>query len=627
MESLATKENIRDQLGISLATVNNWIKTGVIPSPDTSGFYSVSKFHEIVTSIRTNVNRLNSRANRSLLDKKLVCYLGIDRKDRKDLLFSLVETYERIPLSVSAGVLSLSIRILECANLLSENWEKSPTSRIERLLKQWLSNYANNRKEILQTFSEFFIENENDDILGAFYQSIQSISQKSSNGSYYTPSELFTDIKIPFNKSVLDPCCGSGGILLKILTKNHKSENVFARDIDEIAINICNVNIALFFNDPNYKSEIKLNNILERKEGCLFDNPHSKETFDYIITNPPWGGKLTKQQKDTLLHRYSEINTTETFSISLFNCINMLVPNGTLYFFLPYSFLNVATHKHIRKMMLSRKGNISIKLLGNAFKGVFSEAILLKYSNDLEESQITVIKNNEVHTILKKNITNNEFIISATSNETDNSIIEKIYSKESFFLKRNAIFALGIVTGNNDKHLLSLPSHKAEPIFRGKDIKKFKYSQSTCFIEFAPAQYQQVAPVEYFRRKKIVYRFISDKIVCAIDYNNCLLLNSANLFIPLIDYPFEAIVCLFNSSIYSFIYQKKFNSKKVLKSHIEALPLPKINDDIKAKFNKYHMDILNDINRSEEIENLTASILSLSRTELKYIQGCINGNT
>jgi hypothetical protein len=36
----------------------------------------------------------------------------------------------------------------------------------------------------------------------------------------------------------------------------------------------------------------------------------------------------------------------------------------------------------------------------------------------------------------------------------------------------------------------------------------------------------------------------------------------------------ETIVSLFNSDIYTFIYRKKYHSKKVLKSHLQNLPLP-----------------------------------------------------
>ena len=57
--------------------------------------------------------------------------------------------------------------------------------------------------------------------------------------------------------------------------------------------------------------------------------------------------------------------------------------------------------------------------------------------------------------------------------------------------------------------------------------------------------------------KKIVYKFISDKIVCALNDGN-LVLNSANIIISY-DYPMEILVCLFNSHVYMFIYKKKLN--------------------------------------------------------------------
>lgn len=34
------------------------------------------------------------------------------------------------------------------------------------------------------------------------------------------------------------------------------------------------------------------------------------------------------------------------------------------------------------------------------------------------------------------------------------------------------------------------------------------------------------------------------------------------------------IAALFNSELYQYIFQKKFNSIKVLKSHIQEMPLP-----------------------------------------------------
>jgi hypothetical protein len=56
-------------------------------------------------------------------------------------------------------------------------------------------------------------------------------------------------------------------------------------------------------------------------------------------------------------------------------------------------------------------------------------------------------------------------------------------------------------------------------------------------------------------------------------------LNSANILIPKIDYSIKVILALFNSELYKQIFQKKFNSIKVLKSHIQELPLPILDED------------------------------------------------
>ena len=60
-----------------------------------------------------------------------------------------------------------------------------------------------------------------------------------------------------------------------------------------------------------------------------------------------------------------------------------------------------------------------------------------------------------------------------------------------------------------------------------------------------------------------------------IPLSGFLLLNSANFFIPspALDYPWETIICLLNSSLYEEYYKNTFASLKILRSHIEKLPL------------------------------------------------------
>ncbi|HOE15717.1 MAG TPA: N-6 DNA methylase [Candidatus Paceibacterota bacterium] len=617
---LMRKEDIQDSLGISLATVNNWIKTSTIPAPDYGDRYSKKTYNTIIQKIKNESIKLNGRANRSQIDTKYITYLGIKDKKRKKVLEQVIERFESSGLSNHQGVIALIITMLKSNNLFIEG------SLIYKNVLIWIEEIKCSLDE-LSLFSDFTIFNSNDDFIGAFYQSIQSISTKSLYGAYYTPSELLTSIKVESNKKIIDPCCGSGGILLKILNKEQNPKHIFARDIDPIALQICTTNLVMFFNNPNMTANISKQDLLFNKENTLFFNSEG-EKFDYIITNPPWGSKFSKQQKDLLVALYPEISTTEAFSIALYQAIKMLANEGKLYFFLPHSFLNVSTHRNIRNHILSSKLQIGIKLLGNAFKGVLSEAILLELTNNNANNKAIEVENKagKCYFLNKENIVSPDWVITATASKRDEAILNKIFNSRHSTLLGNADFALGIVTGNNKKHLLRSKSTKSESIYRGKDITPYKFAEPEYFIKFQPEIYQQVAASKYYRAKKIVYRFISDKIICALDFENKLILNSANLFIPY-DYQMETIVCLFNSSIYSFIYRKKFHSTKVLKSHIQNMPLPKYTEADHSKFLFFYKEICNGTISQAEIDFEICKYFGLTTEEYNYIKDDINGRT
>jgi hypothetical protein len=265
-------------------------------------------------------------------------------------------------------------------------------------------------------------------------------------------------------------------------------------------------------------------------------------------------------------------------------------------------------------------------LLGNAFKGVVSENILISIRKSSNENSITIEnRTGSAWQLPLKTILPPDFIVSATSNNQDTLLVEKIYNTEHNTLQDGAVFALGIVTGNNKKHLLDKKNKTAEAIYRGKDIEKYKFLAPAYFIEFQPELYQQTAPVEYYRQKKIAYRFICDKLVCALDNNNVLLLNSANLFIPK-KYPMETIVSFFNSDIYTFIFKKKFHSKKVLKSHLQHLPLPVLSSGIHRHiYNLYKNTFENTIcaidDFQNEIDEIICKSFSINKDQYNYIKG------
>jgi len=641
MDTLVQKNTLSEKLGISVATVNNWIKTKVIPAPEAGNCYTQKTFENIISMLKKDQARLNSRANRTLLKKKALCYLGITNKERKKLLANIVNDFENSDLNADEGVLAASFAILRSNKLIDINWQINKNTRLDTLLSEWLEKYPHLDK-IKNFYTQYEIPNSDDDILGAFYQSVQNISQKSNSGSYYTPSELLAEIKIPLNKTVLDPCCGSGGILLNILTRAHNPIDIFARDIDEIALKICYINLALFFNNKNIMPNIS-------KQDITFNTNESRsllssERFDYIVTNPPWGSKFSAQEKEALCRSYPDLATSEIFSIALYNAMKMLKGDGELYFFLPHSFLNVAAHRKIRKYLFNgstcngdtcnESREISIKLLGKVFKGVLSESILLHIKNNSAESVKKNVfiqnKGSNNYQLPLQDIISPDYIISANAKAEDALLIDKIYKSKHMTLKQGTIFALGIVTGNNKKYLTEKKGLKSKPIFRGKDIDKYRFLKPEYYIEFQPTLYQQAAPADYYWQKKIVYRFISNKLVCALDNEGNLLLNSANLFISK-NYPMETIVSLFNSDIYTFIFTKKFHSKKILKSHLQNLPLPilsnkmyhSIFDLYNEAFSKaYPESILKKklFLYQEKIDKIICKAFSINKEEYNYIK-------
>lgn len=74
--------------------------------------------------------------------------------------------------------------------------------------------------------------------------------------------------------------------------------------------------------------------------------------------------------------------------------------------------------------------------------------------------------------------------------------------KNVAYLKGNAKFALGIVTGNNKAYISTEKRDGTEIILKGSDIQRYGTTPSGNYIRFVPESFQQVAPVEMYRAKR-----------------------------------------------------------------------------------------------------------------------------
>lgn len=354
----------------------------------------------------------------------------------------------------------------------------------------------------------------------------------------------------------------------------------------------------------------------------FYDHKDIKD-FDIIATNPPWGAHFSKLEIKRLKKLYPQITSFESFSYFLVKSLNWLNYSGLVSFILPESILNVRIHKDIREIILKNTQIKKIIYLNRIFKNVFSPVIRLDLEkNNKKIRQTTIHNTNKKHKLQQiKWMSNHDFIFDIHSNNIDSKIIDKIYKTKHITLKNKASWALGIVTGNNKKFITTENKSNFEPIYKGKDIKKFVLDKASSYIQFQPEKFQQTASEEKYRAKeKLIYKFISKNLIFAYDNHRRLTLNSANILIPEIpDYPIKVIAALFNSSLYQFLFQKKFSSIKVLRSHIESLPLPLWDKKTFTKITKLVNEVIKDQRKFQELDDCITKKFSLSEKERNHI--------
>ena len=113
-------------------------------------------------------------------------------------------------------------------------------------------------------------------------------------------------------------------------------------------------------------------------------------------------------------------------------------------------------------------------------------------------------------------------------------------------------------------------------MFKGSDITKEGLKSATNFLSKDFSQYQHVAPREIFEsEQKLIYKFISSNLCFYYDKDKYYVLNSANMIIVEKGFPvsMQVLSDLFNSSFMNWVFNKLFNTHKVLRGDLEQLPI------------------------------------------------------
>ncbi len=631
-------------VGVSSATIRNWVKAGHLTPANVK---PLSFWEHDVIDLKAaigsgSLDRLRKRANKSNSNTTLIPKEYVGHPHLISTVERIVNTFKAAHLDLDATMYFVALRVLELrgelllinsANIheLSSfhSWRRNS---IKKEITHWHSLLS--RRTYTTDYNTIYFSFNNidgidgDDFLGIVYQSLNREGDKSNKGSYYTPSNVIDNslCQQAFSGgSFLDPCCGTGNYLLRAVKLLHLSPtSIYGFDSDGLAVRIARLNFLLAF--PSYDSTPNiecLNTLTELATGeLLCQTNHLLSKIDFIATNPPWGA-----YKNSLIqaHKSCGITSNEAFSLFLSKSLTLLREGGVLSFILPESFLKIKTHSDIRSLILTDTKIVRILKLGRQFTGVFTPAIRLDLIKEKPTTKwvVEIKKNGNTFHVEQSRFTNNEhqsFDVDVTSNEVH--IMNKIYEAKHITLSGNAEWALGIVTGNNEKYVSEHKKIGMEPVIRGSDISKFRLREPQSFIYFDPKSFQQVAKLSLYRAsEKLIYKFISKSLAFAYDDKKKLTLNSANILIPHFpEHGIKIVLAFLNSTVFQYIFLKKYSTHKVLRGDLEKLPFPVLLP------NTYkHIEMLVDYiiageDRTEELESIIFSSFNLSEDEIELIK-------
>ncbi|MCB0651506.1 MAG: type I restriction-modification system subunit M [Saprospiraceae bacterium] len=224
---------------------------------------------------------------------------------------------------------------------------------------------------------DFELENTELDVLGDAYEYL--IAQFASGagkkaGEFYTPQEvsqvlakLVTTGKTKL-KSVYDPTCGSGSLLLRVAKEVKEVSAFYGQELNRTTYNLARMNMIL--HGVHYrKFDIRQEDTLERPQ-------HIEERFEAIVANPPFSAKWSANQLHMSDDRFSQYGKLAPGSKADFafvqHMIHHLADNGQMAVVLPHGVLfRGAAEGLIRKYLIEDRNYLDavIGLPANIFYG------------------------------------------------------------------------------------------------------------------------------------------------------------------------------------------------------------------------------------------------------------------
>ncbi|AXP79730.1 MULTISPECIES: type I restriction-modification system subunit M [unclassified Mariniflexile] len=283
---------------------------------------------------------------------------------------------------------------------------------------------------------DFKLENSELDVLGDAYEYL--IGQFASGagkkaGEFYTPQEVSKILaKIVTTgknrlKSVYDPTCGSGSLLLRVAREVKDVNNFYGQEMNRTTYNLARMNMIL--HGVHYlKFNIKQEDTLEHPQH-LNDMP-----FEAIVANPPFSANWSANPLFLNDDRFSQYGKLAPASKADFafvqHMIYHLAENGTMAIVLPHGVLfRGAAELHIRKYLIEQKNYLDavIGLPANIFYGTSIPTCILVFKKCKEDPDhiLFIDASKEFEKVKNQNMLRDNHITKIVETYRNRTVIEK----------------------------------------------------------------------------------------------------------------------------------------------------------------------------------------------------------
>lgn len=242
------------------------------------------------------------------------------------------------------------------------------------------------------------VQDEENDLMGRVYEYFLSkfaIAEGKGKGEFYTPKSivnLIAEMIEPYDGTIYDPCCGSGGMFvqsLKFVKAHHGNQanvTVYGQENTNVTYKLARMNLAIRGISANIQ------------QGDTFHNDkHRDLRADYIMANPPFNQSDWREENQlTADPRWEGFPMPPTSNANygwILNILSKMSTNGVAGFILANGALSAdGVEKDIRQKMLETGKVEAIIILPRK----------LFYSTDISVS-MWILNNNKKARVVEKN--------------------------------------------------------------------------------------------------------------------------------------------------------------------------------------------------------------------------------